>query len=153
MGNNFGMANWMWSKKNWPGQLAYSSNRLCIPTQFHLQRLVSCVRWDVLKSGRPQVGFKTSLHSGGLSKHWRDQVPYMWGCCFHFRSLGNAFQQEAILEIRQVMDEHNKRKRPVWNRFICFCPLNLRQSRCISNFHSSFDSLTAPSTGLENLLQ
>lgn len=30
-----------------------------------------------------------------------------------FRSLGNAFQQEAILEIRQVLDEHNKRKRPV----------------------------------------
>ncbi|XP_075895960.1 nostrin isoform X2 [Nelusetta ayraudi] len=28
------------------------------------------------------------------------------------RSLGTAFQQEAILEIRQVMDEHNKRKRP-----------------------------------------
>ncbi|XP_049449805.1 nostrin [Epinephelus fuscoguttatus] len=29
------------------------------------------------------------------------------------RSLGNAFQQEAILEIRQVLDEHNKRKRPL----------------------------------------
>lgn len=62
MGNNFGTANWMWSKKNWPGQLAYSSNLLYIPTQFHLQRLASCVRWDVLKSGRPQVGFKTSVH-------------------------------------------------------------------------------------------
>lgn len=34
-----------------------------------------------------------------------------------FRSLGNAFQQEAILEIRQVFDEHTKRKRPVRNRF------------------------------------
>ncbi|XP_029968529.1 nostrin [Salarias fasciatus] len=29
------------------------------------------------------------------------------------RSLGNAFQQEAILEIRQVLDEHSKRKRPL----------------------------------------
>lgn len=29
------------------------------------------------------------------------------------RSVGNAFQQEAILEIRQVLDEHNKRKRPL----------------------------------------
>uniref|UniRef100_A0A672Y7M1 Osteoclast-stimulating factor 1 n=1 Tax=Sphaeramia orbicularis TaxID=375764 RepID=A0A672Y7M1_9TELE len=29
------------------------------------------------------------------------------------RSLGNAFQQEAILELRQVLDEHNKRKRPL----------------------------------------
>uniref|UniRef100_A0A8C3AXY3 Osteoclast-stimulating factor 1 n=1 Tax=Cyclopterus lumpus TaxID=8103 RepID=A0A8C3AXY3_CYCLU len=29
------------------------------------------------------------------------------------KSLGNAFQQEAILEIRQVLDEHNKRKRPL----------------------------------------
>ncbi|XP_028249207.1 nostrin isoform X2 [Parambassis ranga] len=31
------------------------------------------------------------------------------------KSLGNAFQQEAILEIRQVLDEHNKRKRPLDN--------------------------------------
>ncbi|XP_060910377.1 nostrin [Labrus mixtus] len=31
------------------------------------------------------------------------------------RSLGNVFQQEAILEIRQVLDEHNKRKRPLDN--------------------------------------
>eukprot|EP00064_Thunnus_orientalis_P012467 superscaffoldBa00001915_g12502 len=29
------------------------------------------------------------------------------------KSLGNAFQQEAVLEIRQVLDEHNKRKRPL----------------------------------------
>ncbi|KAI3356217.1 hypothetical protein L3Q82_017465, partial [Scortum barcoo] len=29
------------------------------------------------------------------------------------RSLGNAFQQEAIVELRQVLDEHNKRKRPL----------------------------------------
>nr|XP_046259210.1 nostrin [Scatophagus argus] len=29
------------------------------------------------------------------------------------RSLGNAFHQEAILEMRQVLDEHNKRKRPL----------------------------------------
>ncbi|XP_026001104.1 nostrin isoform X3 [Astatotilapia calliptera] len=29
------------------------------------------------------------------------------------KSVGNAFQQEAILEIRQVLDEHNKRKRPL----------------------------------------
>ncbi|XP_045910893.1 nostrin [Micropterus dolomieu] len=29
------------------------------------------------------------------------------------RSLGNAFQQEAILELRQVLDEQTKRKRPL----------------------------------------
>nr|XP_020450468.1 nostrin [Monopterus albus] len=29
------------------------------------------------------------------------------------RSLGNAFQQEANVEIRQVLEEHNKRKRPL----------------------------------------
>uniref|UniRef100_A0A8C6SZ86 Osteoclast-stimulating factor 1 n=1 Tax=Neogobius melanostomus TaxID=47308 RepID=A0A8C6SZ86_9GOBI len=28
------------------------------------------------------------------------------------RSLGNAFQQEATVELRHVLDEHNKRKRP-----------------------------------------
>uniref|UniRef100_A0A669AWF1 Osteoclast-stimulating factor 1 n=1 Tax=Oreochromis niloticus TaxID=8128 RepID=A0A669AWF1_ORENI len=33
--------------------------------------------------------------------------------CLPFRSVGNAFQQEAILEIRQVLDEHNRRKRPL----------------------------------------
>ncbi|XP_049583835.1 nostrin isoform X1 [Syngnathus scovelli] len=31
------------------------------------------------------------------------------------RSLANAFQQEAILELRQLLDEHNKRKRPLDN--------------------------------------
>ncbi|XP_048842560.1 nostrin isoform X2 [Brienomyrus brachyistius] len=31
------------------------------------------------------------------------------------RTLGNAFQQEAIQEIRQVLDEHTKRKRPLDN--------------------------------------
>ncbi|XP_020784608.2 nostrin [Boleophthalmus pectinirostris] len=29
------------------------------------------------------------------------------------RSLGNAFQQEATVELKQVLDEHNKRKRPL----------------------------------------
>ncbi|KAM9851282.1 nostrin isoform 2-T2 [Aulostomus maculatus] len=29
------------------------------------------------------------------------------------RSLGNAFHQEATVEIRQILDEHNKRKRPL----------------------------------------
>ncbi|XP_071211905.1 nostrin-like [Salvelinus alpinus] len=28
------------------------------------------------------------------------------------RALGSAFQAEAILEIQQVIEEHNKRKRP-----------------------------------------
>uniref|UniRef100_A0A8K9UWB3 Osteoclast-stimulating factor 1 n=1 Tax=Oncorhynchus mykiss TaxID=8022 RepID=A0A8K9UWB3_ONCMY len=32
-----------------------------------------------------------------------------------FRALGSAFQAEAILEIRQVIEEHNKRKRPLDN--------------------------------------
>ncbi|XP_033843205.1 nostrin isoform X2 [Periophthalmus magnuspinnatus] len=31
------------------------------------------------------------------------------------RSLGNAFQQEATVELKQVLDEHNKRKRPLDN--------------------------------------
>ncbi|XP_041663816.1 nostrin isoform X2 [Cheilinus undulatus] len=34
------------------------------------------------------------------------------------RSLGNAFQQEAILEIRQVLEEQNKRKRPIKKKLV-----------------------------------
>lgn len=59
-------------------------------------------------------------------------------CCSHFRSLGNAFQQEAILEIRQVLDEHNKRKRPVRNGFSVFVSVNLSvlaSSRNVSNLY------------------
>lgn len=51
-----------------------------------------------------------SYQSSGLGWSCRGRDP---GSGFAFRSLGNAFQQEAILELRQLLDEHTKRKRPV----------------------------------------
>lgn len=59
-------------------------------------------------------------------------------CCFHFRSLGNAFQQEAILEIRQVLDEHNKRKRPVRSRFFIFVSVYLSVLACSHDVSLTF---------------
>lgn len=97
-----------------------------LPTQFHLQRLVSCVRWDVLESRCPQVVFNpSSPHNCACPQSKTRDLLLNMACCSLFRSLGNAFQQEAILEIRQVLDEHNKRKRPVWNWFFIFLYLSV----------------------------
>ncbi len=51
-----------------------------------------------------------------------DQPPFIIhvGCCvqylyqaYSFSILGNALSQDAVQEIRQILDEHGKRKRPV----------------------------------------
>ncbi|KAM4608982.1 LOW QUALITY PROTEIN: nostrin [Polymixia lowei] len=46
---------------------------------------------------------------------WCHVSDEMYSTADTHRTLGNAFQQEAILELRQVLDEHNKRKRPLDN--------------------------------------
>uniref|UniRef100_A0A672YFG3 Osteoclast-stimulating factor 1 n=1 Tax=Sphaeramia orbicularis TaxID=375764 RepID=A0A672YFG3_9TELE len=62
-------------------------------------------------TGSFQPGF-TSYCACATLKHMKGRSELIVSCC-HCRSLGNAFQQEAILELRQVLDEHNKRKRPL----------------------------------------
>lgn len=64
VGNDMCFASWMWSKQRqvsaWPTALTFSCWLLA---QFHLQRVVSCVRWDVLKSRCSQVVSNlSSLH-------------------------------------------------------------------------------------------
>uniref|UniRef100_A0A3P9BE51 Osteoclast-stimulating factor 1 n=1 Tax=Maylandia zebra TaxID=106582 RepID=A0A3P9BE51_9CICH len=59
--------------------------------------------------GLQKLAGKLIRASKGMSNNWSLNADL----CLHFRSVGNAFQQEAILEIRQVLDEHNKRKRPL----------------------------------------
>ncbi|XP_029937373.1 nostrin [Myripristis murdjan] len=44
---------------------------------------------------------------------WCHVSDEMYSTADTHRALGNAFQQEAILELRQALDEHNKRKRPL----------------------------------------
>uniref|UniRef100_A0A8C4ZHV3 Nitric oxide synthase trafficking n=1 Tax=Gadus morhua TaxID=8049 RepID=A0A8C4ZHV3_GADMO len=44
---------------------------------------------------------------------WCHVSDEMYSTADTHRTLGNAFQQEAVLELRQVLDEHSKRKRPV----------------------------------------
>ncbi|XP_024142941.1 nostrin [Oryzias melastigma] len=56
--------------------------------------------------------------SKGMTKNstytaWCHVSDEMYSRADAHRSLGNAFNQEAILEIRQVSDEHSKRKRPL----------------------------------------
>ncbi|XP_078142040.1 nostrin [Centroberyx gerrardi] len=46
---------------------------------------------------------------------WCHVSDEMYSTADTHRTLGNAFQQEAILELRQALDEHNKRKRPLDN--------------------------------------
>ncbi|XP_059896751.1 nostrin isoform X2 [Gadus macrocephalus] len=46
---------------------------------------------------------------------WCHVSDEMYSTADTHRTLGNAFQQEAVLELRQVLDEHSKRKRPLDN--------------------------------------
>ncbi|TMS06777.1 Nostrin [Larimichthys crocea] len=55
------------------------------------------------------------MSSNSTYSAWCHVSDEMYSRADAHRSLGNAFQQEAILEIRQVLDEHNKRKRPLDN--------------------------------------
>ncbi|XP_061579539.1 nostrin isoform X2 [Cololabis saira] len=68
--------------------------------------------------GLQKLAGKLIRASKGMSNNstytaWCHVSDEMYSRADAHRSLGNAFQQEAILEIRQVSDEHNKRKRPL----------------------------------------
>uniref|UniRef100_A0A3Q0SUP7 Osteoclast-stimulating factor 1 n=1 Tax=Amphilophus citrinellus TaxID=61819 RepID=A0A3Q0SUP7_AMPCI len=68
--------------------------------------------------GLQKLAGKLIRASKGMSNNstysaWCHVSDEMYSSADAHRSLGNAFQQEAILEIRQVLDEHNKRKRPL----------------------------------------
>uniref|UniRef100_A0A3B4ZE41 Osteoclast-stimulating factor 1 n=1 Tax=Stegastes partitus TaxID=144197 RepID=A0A3B4ZE41_9TELE len=72
--------------------------------------------------GLQKLAGKLIRASKGMSNNstysaWCHVSDEMYSRADAHRSLGNAFQQEAILEIRQVLDEHNKRKRPVCDFF------------------------------------
>lgn len=58
----------------------------------------------------------------GMTLHWmRLLLLFMWVgvmylyWAYSFSILGNALNQDAIQEIRQILDEHGKRKRPVYH--------------------------------------
>ncbi|XP_041858280.1 nostrin isoform X2 [Melanotaenia boesemani] len=68
--------------------------------------------------GLQKLAGKLIRASKGMSNNstysaWCHVSDEMYSRADAHRSLGNAFQQEAILEIRQVLDEHNRRKRPL----------------------------------------
>ncbi|XP_026001102.1 nostrin isoform X1 [Astatotilapia calliptera] len=68
--------------------------------------------------GLQKLAGKLIRASKGMSNNsthsaWCHVSDEMYSRADAHRSVGNAFQQEAILEIRQVLDEHNKRKRPL----------------------------------------
>ncbi|XP_037345471.2 nostrin [Pungitius pungitius] len=70
--------------------------------------------------GLQKLAGKLIRASKGMSNNstyraWCHVSDEMYSRADAHRSLGNAFQQEAILEMRQVLDEHNKRKRPLDN--------------------------------------
>ncbi|KAF0026458.1 hypothetical protein F2P81_021195 [Scophthalmus maximus] len=68
--------------------------------------------------GLQKLAGKLIRASKGMSNNstysaWCHVSDEMYSRADAHRSLGGAFQQEAILEIRQVLDEHNKRKKPL----------------------------------------
>ncbi|CAI5656135.1 nostrin isoform X1 [Oreochromis aureus] len=68
--------------------------------------------------GLQKLAGKLIRASKGMSNNsthsaWCHVSDEMYSRADAHRSVGNAFQQEAILEIRQVLDEHNRRKRPL----------------------------------------
>ncbi|CAN9497786.1 unnamed protein product [Ophioblennius macclurei] len=68
--------------------------------------------------GLQKLAGKLIRASKGMSNNstysaWCHVSDEMYSRADAHRSLGNTFQQEAFLEIRQLLDEHNKRKRPL----------------------------------------
>ncbi|XP_036401806.1 nostrin isoform X1 [Megalops cyprinoides] len=55
----------------------------------------------------------SSMTSNSTYNAWAHVSDEMYSTADIHRTLGNALQQEAILELRQVLDEHTKRKRPL----------------------------------------
>ncbi|KAM9484268.1 nostrin [Salvelinus alpinus] len=55
------------------------------------------------------------MNDNSTYRAWCHVSDDMYSTADTHRALGSAFQAEAILEIRQVIEEHNKRKRPLDN--------------------------------------
>ncbi|KAM6985032.1 nostrin [Aplochiton taeniatus] len=53
------------------------------------------------------------MKSNSTYSAWCHVSDEMYSAADAHRALSNAFQQEAVLEMRQVLEEHNKRKRPL----------------------------------------
>ncbi|KAJ8352302.1 hypothetical protein SKAU_G00237780 [Synaphobranchus kaupii] len=55
----------------------------------------------------------SSMGRNSTYNAWSQVSDEMYSMADIHRMLGNAFQQEAILQIRQILDEHTKRKQPL----------------------------------------
>ncbi|KAJ8255336.1 hypothetical protein GJAV_G00203710 [Gymnothorax javanicus] len=65
------------------------------------------------KSAGKLVKALSNMGHNSTYNAWSQVSDEMYSMADIHRTLGNAFQQEAILEIRQILDEHTKRKRPL----------------------------------------
>ncbi|KAM4558057.1 nostrin isoform 3-T3 [Odontesthes bonariensis] len=65
------------------------------------------------KQARKLIRASKGMSNNSVYSAWCHVSDEMYSRADAHRSLGNAFQQEVILEIRQVLDEHNKRKKPL----------------------------------------
>ncbi|XP_012691792.2 nostrin [Clupea harengus] len=61
----------------------------------------------LIKASKEMANNSTTYHA------WSQISNEMFSTADIHRTLGNALQQDAILEIRQILDEHTKRKRPL----------------------------------------
>ncbi|XP_062389959.1 nostrin [Sardina pilchardus] len=61
----------------------------------------------LIKASKEMASNSTTYHA------WSQVSNEMFSIADIHRTLGNALQQDAILEIRQTLDEHTKRKRPL----------------------------------------
>nr|XP_046216909.1 nostrin isoform X3 [Oncorhynchus gorbuscha] len=58
------------------------------------------------------------MNDNSTYRAWCHVSDDMYSTADTHRALGSAFQAEAILEIRQVIEEHNKRKRPMKKKLV-----------------------------------
>ncbi|XP_076119616.1 nostrin [Alosa pseudoharengus] len=61
----------------------------------------------LIRASKEMSSNSTTYHA------WSQVSNEMFSTADIHRTLGNALQQDAILEIRQILDEHTKRKRPL----------------------------------------
>ncbi|XP_028846652.1 nostrin isoform X1 [Denticeps clupeoides] len=64
-------------------------------------------------AGRLIRASKGTDRSSSTYNAWCQVSNEMYAIADVHRALGNAFHQEAVVELRQALDEHNKRKRPL----------------------------------------
>ncbi|CAB1328471.1 unnamed protein product, partial [Coregonus sp. 'balchen'] len=58
------------------------------------------------------------MNDNSTYRAWCHVSDEMYSTADTHRALGSAFQEEAILEIRQVIEVHNKRKRPIKKKLV-----------------------------------